>query len=107
AFIVERRQRGAGALRQPRAQVRQRQRQGVGRDAGGVEHRDAGVARAVVEIEQREFVLAAAGNGVQSVERDEGIVVQRIERLAQSSRGRRERQVGAAAPAALGRRAGG
>ena len=34
-----------------------------------------------MEIEQREFVLAAAGNGVQSVERDEGIVVQRIERL--------------------------
>src|SRR3546814_6672941 len=75
----------------------------MGGDAGGVEHGDAGVARAVVEIEQRELVLAAACDGVQSVERDEGVVVQCIERLAQPPRRRRERQVGAAAPAAFGR----
>ena len=57
-------------------------RSGIARRIKQIQSR---AARAVVEIEQRDLVVAMAGDGLQPVERDHIVAFQRIQRLAQAS----------------------
>jgi len=72
----------------------------------GVQHGETGAARAVVEIEQRDFIVAISGNRIEIVERDHVVAFECIECSAQPARGGFQRQVCRATSGCVGRRAG-
>jgi hypothetical protein len=92
-FLIQRLQQHAHALAQPRAQVRQHQAQFARRLLRRVQHGHARSARTVVEIEQRDLVLAVAGNLVQAVQRHQFARFQPIS-AARTAGGAGQRHVG-------------
>ena len=65
---------------------------------------------AIVEIkdieEAKGLVGTTAGNGIESVERDQRVAFQRVQRIREPAARRLQREVGGVATAGLGRRAG-
>ncbi len=73
----------------------------------GVQQASAGVAGAVVGVEQRDLVVAVAGDRVQAVEREQIGVFERVQRIAQAAGGGGNGQIGGAMTGRLGFGAGG
>ncbi len=105
--VVQHAQCDQAALREARTQVRQCQRQRRRHVARGVHQRDAGIAHAVVQVEQRDFVVASAGDGMEIVQRDQPGMLESLQCIPRLPACARQRQVTGAAARGFGSRAGG
>ena len=105
--VVQWFQRDPRALGQPRTQIGQHQPQCIGRDPRCIQQAAAGVCGAVVGIEQRNFIVAAAGDHIQTVQRDHIGMFERIQRIAQATGRSGQRQVSGTPAGGFGFGAGG
>ena len=105
--FIERLEREPGALLQPRDQVRQHERQCRGHRRGGINEPRRGLPGGVVKMEQGQFVLAIAGNGLQSIQANQSGSSVSDQGLAQTAsqcrRGQEHRRLGARTRPGTGR----